>query len=93
MDEKQFEILSKKLDSLTKLLAFNIIRDKKTVSEQIDALTKAGLKASEIAVLVDRTENQVYVTQNMLRKAKKKDQLKEEPSVQSSTQEETKTSV
>lgn len=93
MDEKQFEVLSKKLDSLTKLLAFNIIRDKKTVSEQIDALTKAGLKASEIAVLVDRTENQVYVTQNMLRKAKKKDQLKEEPPVQSSTQEETKTSV
>lgn len=93
MDEKQFDILSKKLDSLTKLLAFNIIRDKKTVSEQIDALTKAGLKASEIASLVDRTENQVYVTQNMLRKAKKKDQPKEESPEQPSTQEEVKTSV
>ena len=84
MDEKQFDILVRKLDSLTKLLAVNIIKDKKSISEQIDALTKAGLKASEIASLVDRKENQVYVTQTMLRKAKKKESANESGSEQQS---------
>ena len=75
MDEKQFDILAKKLDSITSLLAFSLVKDK-PVSEQIETLTKAGLKASEIALLLDKTENQVYVTQTTLRK-KKKDSAKE----------------
>lgn len=70
MDEKQFEILAKKLDSITSLLAFNIIKDK-SVSEQIETLAKAGFKVSEIALMLDKTENQVYVTQTQLRKKKK----------------------
>jgi len=80
MDEKQFETLMKKMDSLTKLLAFNIIKDK-SVNEQVDALTKAGLKASDIAELLGKTENQVYVTQTTLRK-KKKELAKEPPEQQ-----------
>lgn len=92
MDEKQFEAFMKKMDSLTKLLAFNIIKDK-SVNEQVDALTKAGLKASDIAELLGKTENQIYVTQTLLRKAKKKESTKEEPTEQSSTQEEVKTNV
>ena len=70
MDKNQFDILTKKLDSITSLLAFNIINDK-PVSEQIETLTKAGLKVSEIALMLDKTENQVYVTQTQLRKKKK----------------------
>jgi len=70
MDKNQFDILAKKLDSITSLLAFNIIKDK-SVSEQIETLTKAGLKVSEIALMLDKTENQVYVTQTQLRKKKK----------------------
>jgi len=70
MDEKQFEILTKKLDSITQLLAFSIVKNQ-PVNEQIEILTKAGLKASEIAILLGKTENQVYVTQTTLRKKKK----------------------
>lgn len=70
MDEKQFDVLTKKLDSITRLLAFSLVKDK-PVNEQIEILTKSRLKASEIALLLDKTENQVYVTQTTLRKKKK----------------------
>jgi len=77
MDNKQFDVLMKKMDSLEKLLAFNIIKDK-TVMEQVDILTKAGLKAKDIAEILNKTENQIYVTQNSLRK--KRSTLSAEPS-------------
>ena len=70
MDEKQFNQIVSKLDGLTKLLAFNIVKDK-NVTEQIDILTKAGLKVKDIAEILDRTENQIYVTQSGLRKRMK----------------------
>lgn len=70
MNDEQFSSLTRKLDSITKLLAFNIIKDK-TVNEQVDILSKTGLKASEIADILGKTENQVYVTQSLLRKKKK----------------------
>lgn len=85
MSEKELGEISKKLDTISRLLAFNIIKDK-PVNEQIDILTKAGLKASEIAALLDKTENQVYVTQTILRKKKKettKDQAAEQPNSKS----------
>lgn len=69
MDENQFDILVKKLDTITTLLASNIIHDK-PVSEQIALLTNSGLKVSEIALILGKTENQVYVTQTTLRKKK-----------------------
>lgn len=75
MDDKNLDTMSKKLDVVARLLAFNIIKDK-PVSEQIDILTKAGLKVVDIALLLDKTENQIYVTQTMLRK-KKKESTKE----------------
>jgi hypothetical protein len=65
MDDNQFKALMSKLDGLSKLLAFDKDRP---VNEQIDMLTKAGLKAKDIAEILGRTENQVYVTQNALRK-------------------------
>lgn len=89
MDDKQFEVITKKLDALTKLLAFNIIKDK-PVNEQIDMLTKAGLKVSEIAILLDKTENQVYVTQTTLRKKKKESTKDAMPEQQSTKLEEVK---
>ena len=42
--------------------------------EQIEILTKAGLPVSEIATLLGKKENQVYVTQTNLRKKWKKTQ-------------------
>ena len=70
MDKTQFDILSKKLDTITALLASNIIKDK-PVGKQIEILTIAGLKVSEIASILGKTENQIYVTQAQLRKKKK----------------------
>lgn len=77
MDDKQFEILTKKLDSLSKLLAFSLVAGK-SVNDQVDMLTKAGLRATEIADILGKTENQIYVTQNALRKARKKEATTEE---------------
>jgi hypothetical protein len=70
MDEKQFSALMHRLDTVSKLLAFNIISNK-SVSEQVEILTKAGVKASDIADILGKTENQIYVTQSLLRKKKK----------------------
>ena len=74
---------------MSRLLAFNIIKDK-PVNEQIDILTKAGLKASEIAALLDKTENQVYVTQTTLRKKKKEPVKETTPEQQNTKTEEVK---
>ena len=73
MSDKQLETVSKKLDTITKLLAFNLIKDK-SVNDQIDILSKAGIKVGDIAQIVGRSENQVYVTQTNLRKKKKQSQ-------------------
>ena len=67
MINKEFEIMAKKLDIISRLLAFNIIKDK-PINEQIDILTKAGLKVSDIASILNKTENQVYVTKTNLKK-------------------------
>lgn len=81
VDKTQFETITTKLDTITKLLATSIVKDK-SVNEQIELLTKAGLKASEIAVLLDKTENQVYVTQTTLRKKKNRSKETKEPELE-----------
>lgn len=67
MDDKQFKEFSNKLDTITRLLSFDLIKGK-PVMEQIGILTKVGLPVPEIAALLGKKENQVYVTQNNLRK-------------------------
>lgn len=71
MDEKHFEIITRKMDSLAKLLALNIIKDK-TVNEQVETLRKAGFRPIEIADLLGKSPNQINVTINLLEKTKKK---------------------
>lgn len=67
MISKECEFLATKLDVISKLLAFMIINDKPT-NQQIDILIKAGLKTSDIADILGKTENQIYVTKNTLKK-------------------------
>lgn len=76
MDNKQFEIITKKMDSLAKLLALNIIKDK-PVNEQVETLRKVGFRPVEIADLLGKTQNQINVTISVLEKAKKKESAKE----------------
>lgn len=73
MDEKQFKVFSNKLDTIARLLSFDLIKDK-SVLEQVGILMKAGLPVFEIAKLLGKTENQIYVTQTTLKKKWKKSQ-------------------
>ena len=86
MDNEYLEKISKQLNIITNLFAHDLIKDK-PIMEEIDLLTKAGLRATDIANLVDRTENQVYVTQTQLRKKKSKT-AKEIPEEQSQIEKE-----
>ena len=70
MSDKQLDNISKKLDVVIKLLAFNLIKDKPII-DQVDILTKIGIKVTDIADVVGRSKNQIYVTQITLRKKQK----------------------
>ena len=91
MEDKQFEIISRKLNSIIKLHAYNIIVGK-PVMEQIKILSGVGLTASEIGDMLGKTENQVYVTLNQIKKAKKKSE-KETTVHEQSNQSEIQTNV
>lgn len=85
MDDRHFEIITKKMDSLARLLALNIIKDK-TVNEQVETLRKAGFRPIEIADLLGKTPNQINVTISLLEKAKKKKEPAKEGSEEQTTQ-------
>ena len=71
MEDKQFEILSKKLDEIITLLALD--KDKlneKTKSDAIVNLSELGLSNSTIALVVDSTPNTVAVRISEAKKAK-----------------------
>lgn len=92
MQDKQFETISRKMDSIIKLHAYNVIVGK-PVMEQIKILSGVGLKTSEIADILGKTENQVYVTLNQLKKIKKKIIAEETSSQEQITQSEVQTNV
>ena len=54
MDQKQFEVLCKKLDKITALMIIQNIEGK---DDKIYALKKMGLTSSDIAPLVGMTES------------------------------------
>ena len=65
--DKESEHIATKLDVISRLLAFIVIEDK-PANQQIDILSKAGFKTSDIAAIVGKSENQIHVTKNRLRK-------------------------
>lgn len=73
MEDKQFEMLSKKLDEIVTLLALD--KDKlseKTKSDAIVYLSELGLNNSTIALVVDSTPNTVAVRISEAKRAKEK---------------------
>ncbi len=76
MITKEFELLATKLDVISRLLAFFIITDKST-NQQIDILTKAGFKTSDISDILGKSENQIYVTKTKLKKKRQIDDKEE----------------
>lgn len=63
--------LEKKLDVLIKLFAMEAVRGRE-FREQVRILDQAGLQPKEIALLLNKTPNNISVTLNYLRKNKSK---------------------
>jgi DNA-binding NarL/FixJ family response regulator len=75
MDEKQFNEITSKLDTINRLLALDIVKDFKIQGQKIIALSSFGFSPSEIAKLLGTTQNTVSVAlSRMKKKTKKKDQ-------------------
>ena len=60
MDDKQFQILLAKLDSIIKLLAINTISGKKTLQDQVKLLYSFGFETKRIADILDKTPNHIH---------------------------------
>lgn len=69
MNAEQTELILRKMDIIIRLLALDNIKELKTQSEKILALSSCGFTPSEIAIFLNTTPNTVSVT---LSKAKKK---------------------
>jgi len=64
--------LSVELGRIAKLFALYLLRDVEDEGDKITRLNAVGFSASEIAALLNKTENNVYVTISLAKKAKAK---------------------
>ena len=71
MNDKQLEILIKRIDILIKMTALNVLRDK-TPKEKVKILSGLGLKPLEIARVIDKSRNYVNVALHRIRKEEEK---------------------
>lgn len=70
MTDLELKDLESKIDIVSKLLAHMVIAGK-TSNDQIDLLSSVGFKAQDIACILKKSDNQVYVTLNQIKKKKK----------------------
>lgn len=70
MDDKQFATMVKKLDTMSRLLALNVVAGKRFI-EQVATLSSAGFMPKEIADLLGKTPNNVSVQLDRIKKRKK----------------------
>jgi DNA-binding CsgD family transcriptional regulator len=71
MTDKQFEIISRKLDVLVRLAALSEVSGKKQ-EEQVKLLSGAGFQPKEMADLLGTTSNAVSVALSKIRKRRRK---------------------
>jgi Holliday junction resolvasome RuvABC DNA-binding subunit len=71
MDTKQFEELSRKMETLNRLTALNAITGK-SLSEQVATLMGLGFKASEVASILAKPTNVITATISYLREKGRK---------------------
>ena len=76
----QLSAISKKLDTLIRLLSLNLIKDIKIQKEQITILSDAGFQPRQIANILNTTSNTVSVTLHDIRKERVAKESKETPS-------------
>jgi hypothetical protein len=70
MEDKQAEIVIKKLDNITRILALIFVKDYKLQKDRIIALSTFGFSPSEISQLLGTTPNTVNVALSTERKQK-----------------------
>ena len=71
MDEKQFQIVSSKIDTIIKLLALNTVKGKE-LKDQVWLLSSSGFQPKDIAGILRKTPNHIRVILHQLRKEKEK---------------------
>lgn len=75
MNEDILKSIDKRLESITKLIAINAIKDK-SLNEQIDLLSNVHLEVNEIAAILGKSPNNISVRLHMKKKSKKKGEEK-----------------
>jgi len=70
MDDTQFDVLAKRLDLLTRLLAITAVRGL-APKEQVRLLRWAGLRPKEIGDILNKTPNAIRIIMFELKKKKK----------------------
>jgi len=71
MNEEQFEQLTRKLDTLIKLVAGNLLKDAESKTEKVGILDNLGIATKEIASLVGTTDGSVETMKKRVRKKRK----------------------
>ena len=59
MNDKQFENLIEKVDVVAKLLALNVVSDKKTLVDKVVALSEAGFRPKDIGWLLGKDAQRI----------------------------------
>jgi hypothetical protein len=72
MDEKQFNDVIGDLDMIIRLLALNLVKDKRSQTEKILQLSSSGFAPVEISEILKTTRNVVSVTLNEAKKRRQK---------------------
>lgn len=79
MDPQQFKEMMAKLDLVIRLLTVSIVKDMKTQTERILALSSSGFGPTDIAKLLGTTANTVNVTLSKARKKTRTTQKTDQP--------------
>lgn len=74
MDEKQFQILSSKIDQIMKLLALNTVKGKE-LKDQVWLLSSSGFQSKDIADILGKKPSYIRVVLHRLHKEAKKREI------------------
>lgn len=68
MSKEQFEQLSQRLDTITRLVAGNLLKGAGNKTRKVEILQSLGISTKEIAQLVNTTEQSVETLKTRLKK-------------------------
>jgi len=78
MNEEEFRtVLLKKIDMNNRLQALNLVKDKPSLKEKIEALSSLGIGPTEIADILGTTPGYVSVAIRRIKKGQKKEEVEE----------------